>query len=115
MVLLDAGKTLQSGPPAQVFTSPRNARVAELVGIQNHFPGRFHKQEPGWGRLDWVDGRGSVNLRVIDKNRIADGANVSWVIAGDRIDLLPDGSAEGNTLRCESELRMCTRSPGFTS
>jgi molybdate transport system ATP-binding protein len=101
VVILDEGKTLQSGPPAQVFASPRNARVAELVGIQNHFLGRFHKQEPGWARLDWVDGQGGVHLRVIDKNRIADGANVSWVIAGDRIDLLPDGTGEGNTLRCE--------------
>lgn len=100
VVILDAGQTLQAGSPAQVFASPRNARVAELVGIQNHFSGRFHKQEPGWGRLDWGDGR-QISLRVLDKNRIPDGAPVTWVIAGDRIDLLPDGAAQGNTLRCE--------------
>ena len=56
VVILDAGCTLQTGTPAHVFASPRNARVAELVGIHNHFRGRFHKQEPGWGRLDWGDG-----------------------------------------------------------
>jgi molybdate transport system ATP-binding protein len=26
---------------------------------------------------------------------------VTWVIAGDRVELLADGEAEGNTLRCE--------------
>ncbi|MBM3398784.1 MAG: ABC transporter ATP-binding protein, partial [Betaproteobacteria bacterium] len=51
VVIVDAGQTLQTGEPARVFASPRNARVAELVGIQNHFEGRFFKSEPGWGRL----------------------------------------------------------------
>jgi molybdate transport system ATP-binding protein len=99
VVILDAGRTLQSGTPAQIFASPRNARVAELVGIQNHFHGRFHKREPGWARLAW-DQDGTVSLRVIDKNRIDDGAQVTWVIAGDHVELLPDGEAQGNTLRC---------------
>jgi molybdate transport system ATP-binding protein len=100
VVILDAGQTLQSGSPAQVFASPRNARVAELVGIQNHFGGRFHKHEPGWGRLGW-GGREQIVLTVVDKDRIPDGASVTWVVAGERIDLLPDGVAQGNTLRCE--------------
>jgi molybdate transport system ATP-binding protein len=97
VVILDAGVSLQSGTPAQVFASPRNARVAELVGIQNHFRATFHKEGPGWARLEW----GGLSLRVLDKNRIADGAPVSWVMAGDAVELLPDGAAEGNTLRCE--------------
>jgi molybdate transport system ATP-binding protein len=100
VVILDEGRTLQSGTPAQVFASPRNARVAELVGIQNHFRGRFHKQQPGWARLTWGEDE-TVSLRVVDKNRIDDGAVVTWVIAGDRIELLADGDAEGNALRCE--------------
>jgi molybdate transport system ATP-binding protein len=101
VVILDRGETLQAGTPAQVFTSPRNARVAELVGIQNHFSGRFHKQEPGLARLDWGVSPSQVSLRVLDKNRIPDGAGVTWVIAGDRVDVLPDGDADANTLRCE--------------
>jgi len=100
VVILDAGRTLQSGTPAQIFASPRNARVAELVGIQNHFRGRFHKQQPGWARLGWGEGD-KVSLQVIDKHRIDDGAQVTWVIAGDRVEVLPDGDAQGNTLRCE--------------
>jgi molybdate transport system ATP-binding protein len=99
VVILDAGETLQTGTPARVFASPRNARVAELVGIQNHFHGRFHKREPGWAQLDWGES-GAVGLRVLDKNRIDDGAAVTWVVAGERIDLLPDGPGDQNLLRC---------------
>jgi molybdate transport system ATP-binding protein len=117
VVILDAGTTLQSGTPAHVFASPRNARVAELVGIHNHFKGRFHKREPGWGRLQWGED-GAVTLRVADKNRIPDGASVTWVVAGERIDLLPDGVPEGNTLRCRivellalGETSLCTLEP----
>jgi molybdate transport system ATP-binding protein len=117
VVILDAGHSLQTGTPADVFASPRNARVAQLVGIQNHFHGRFHKHEPGWGRLEWGEGA-AVELRVLDKNRIPDGAAVTWVIAGERIDLLEDGVAEGNTLRCKvleqlalGETSLCTLQP----
>ena len=89
IVILDAGETLQSGTPQRVFTSPRNARVAELVGIQNHFQGRFHRDLPGWGRLEWFDrpGAGGATLRVIDKNRLEDGVDVTWVVAGESVDV----------------------------
>jgi molybdate transport system ATP-binding protein len=89
VVILDAGQTLQSGPPAQVFASPRNARVADLVGIQNHFKGRFFKQQAGWGLLRWADELkgASLDLQVRDKNRLKDGAAVSWVLAGEQVDV----------------------------
>jgi molybdate transport system ATP-binding protein len=100
-----------------VFASPRNARVAQLVGIQNHFRGRFVKQDPGWGRLLWGEER-AVALRVPDKNRIADGAAVTWVIAGDGLELLPDGPEEENVLRCVlaeqmalGEISLCSLQP----
>lgn len=117
VVILDAGETLQAGTPAQVFASPRNARVAQLVGIQNHFRGRFAKRNPGWGRLLWGDER-PVALRVLDKNRIADGAAVTWVIAGDGMELLPDGPEAENVLRCVlaetmalGEISLCSLQP----
>ena len=57
-------------------------------------------------------------LRVPDKNRIPDGASVTWVIAGERIDLLPDGEPDENTLRCRilellalGETSLCTLEP----
>lgn len=86
MVIIDGGTTLQQGTPAQVLSQPRNARVAELVGIQNHFDGVFeHGDEPGWGRLRWGTAEGAPTLRVRDKRRIEPGASVTWVIPAEHI------------------------------
>lgn len=131
VVIVDAGQTLQTGEPARVFASPRNARVAELVGIQNHFEGRFCKDQPGWGRLCWTDPQApasTIDLRVIDKNKIDDGTRVTWVLNGEQVDVLADGGAldqaneradAGATrLRCRlvevlslGEISLCTLSP----
>ncbi len=97
MVILDRGRTLQQGTPAQVLAQPRNARVAELVGIRNHFEGVFQRTgEPGWGRLHW--GR-SVQLRVRDKARIADGTAVTWVVPAEHVAVHDTQPAGPNVLR----------------
>ncbi len=126
VVILDAGESLQSGPPATVFASPRNARVAELVGIQNHFRGRFFQSgpadAPGFGRLAWHAGAPEVpqiSLCVVDKKRLDDGAEVSWVVAGELLDLsLAAGPLAQNTLACTlrevlalGEISLCTLVP----
>ncbi len=126
VVIVDAGQTLQTGEPARVSASPRNARVAELVGIQNHFEGRFFKNQPGWGRLRWTDAdrlQQSIDLTVTDKNKIGDDTPVTWVLNGEQVDVLGDGDAvetvAGQTrLRCQllevlslGEISLCTLSP----
>jgi molybdate transport system ATP-binding protein len=95
VVIVDAGTTLQSGPPERVLRSPRNARVAELVGIHNHFAGQFYSTPApsvyvpaamtGLGQLHW----GSQVLNVQDKGKIANNTQVTWVIAGDLVNVLP--------------------------
>ncbi len=96
------------------------ARVAELVGIQNHFRGRFHKDRPGWARLQWLGAQASVELQVTDKNRIDEGTAVTWVLNGEGVDVLPDaaGQEEANLLRCRlqevlplGEISLCTLAP----
>ena len=127
VVIVDAGQTLQTGEPARVFASPRNARVAELVGIQNHFEGRFFKDQPGWGRLRWTDAASSdagLDLAVFDKNKIDDGTRVTWVLNGEQVDVMADGEPHsavqpGHTrLRCQllevlslGEISLCTLRP----
>lgn len=124
VVILDAGVTLQSGPPAKVFSSPRNARVADLVGIQNHFRGRFRRQPGDVGRLHWDDGLGGgLELQVIDKHRLEDGVAVTWVLAGEQVDVLlpdvaPDAGMSPNRVPCEltemlslGETSLCTLVP----
>jgi molybdate transport system ATP-binding protein len=127
VVIVDAGQTLQTGEPARVFASPRNARVAELVGIQNHFEGRFVKGEDGWGRLCWTDPaqpEAELALAVFDKNKIDDGTRVTWVLNGEQVDVLADGELPGHwepghtRLRCQllevlslGEISLCTLRP----
>jgi molybdate transport system ATP-binding protein len=87
MVILDRGRTLQQGPPP---------RVAELVGIRNHFEGMFQRTgEPGWGWLLW---RGAVQLRVRDKGRIADATPVTWVVPAEYVNVHDARPAGPNVL-----------------
>ena len=108
VVILDGGESLQSDSPARGFVSPRNARVAELVGIQNHFRGRFFQHgpddAPGCGRLVWHGealGGARIGLRVIDKKRLEQSAEVSSAVAGELLDLSLHADPEAlNTLAC---------------
>jgi molybdate transport system ATP-binding protein len=103
VVIIDGGTTLQSGPPERVLSSPRNARVAQLVGIHNHFAGQFVRSATpgGHATVHW----GGCALQAIDKDRIADHSAVTWVLAGDSVQVLAaqtHPSAEGdNLLPCQ--------------
>ncbi len=109
VVIIDAGTSLQSGTPSQVFSSPRNARVALLVGIQNHFSGVFYRNvtvqssyiainneanlQANGGVLQW----GHLRLRVTDKGKIDDNTAVTWVLAAQHLEIRA-ASAGGNAL-----------------
>ncbi len=104
VVIVDGGTTLQSGPPERVLRSPRNARVAQLVGIHNHFAGQFYSApapstyvpptQDGMGQMHW----GSLVLHVPDKGKIANATAVTWVMAGDLVQVVGVGSEEGDAL-----------------
>ncbi len=89
LVVMDGGDILQEGSPAHIHRSPRNARVADLVGIHN----RFHARWLGPGdqahtaRIEWLpqpDAQEGLVLQVRDKGKsIAAGQRVNWVIQGD--------------------------------
>ncbi len=91
LVVMDGGRMLQQGTPAQIYRSPRNARVADLVGIQNRFYGCWEgpADEPGHGWLVWLPGPQAdpagpaVRLKVRDKGRLDVGQRVTWVVQGD--------------------------------
>jgi molybdate transport system ATP-binding protein len=95
LAVIDAGEVLQQGAPAQIHDAPRNARVADLVGIQNRFRGLWLGPDgtTGQGRLRWVgqgsedgaDGADAPTLIVRDKGRLSPGQAVSWVIPSDGI------------------------------
>ena len=78
---------LQQSSPAQIHSAPRNARVADLVGIQNRFQGEWlgAAAAPGQGLLRWTcEGRAAPNLPVLtvrDKGKLSPGQAVNWVIS----------------------------------
>jgi molybdate transport system ATP-binding protein len=117
VVIIDAGQSLQSGTPAQVFGSPRNARVAQLVGIQNHFSGVFYRNvivqssfiatdnEASSATVHGVLQWGSTRLQVLDKGKIADNTAVTWVLAAQHVEISHADDTDGNhdrsnRLRC---------------
>ncbi len=53
-VLIDGGRVLQSGPPAEVFRRPASPYVAEFLGAENVFAGVA--RDLGEAAPDWVDG-----------------------------------------------------------
>lgn len=95
LVVMDAGRVLQTGTPASIHDAPRNARVADLVGIHNRFQGEWlgAAAEPGMGRMRWMapasQGSAGPVLTVRDKGKLPDGQRVTWVIPSDGITLLP--------------------------
>jgi molybdate transport system ATP-binding protein len=102
LVVMDAGQVLQQGAPASIHRAPRNARVADLVGIQNRFHGVWlgPADAPGWGLLRWTGDQGTDDsgtvLRVPDKGRIDPGQAVSWVIHGEGVQLLAAPAEQAN-------------------
>jgi molybdate transport system ATP-binding protein len=118
LVVIDAGRVLQQGAPASIHRAPRNARVADLVGIQNRFHGVWLGPDDasgdadGWGLLRWTSGMPGVAadegtvLRVRDKGRLEPGQAVSWVIHGEGIQLLDaPAQAAGDFCASVTELR----------
>jgi molybdate transport system ATP-binding protein len=97
LVVMDGGRVLQEGTPASIHSAPRNARVADLVGIQNRFQGVWlgPSGSPGRGRLRWqggtADDLAAVELTVRDKGKLPAGHAVSWVIPNDGIVLVDAG------------------------
>ena len=102
MCILERGDTLQDGPPERVLSRPRNARVAALVGLRDIHAGVFRKADSAapTGTLLWGAADGGVALQTTDKGRLADGARVRWVIAGEHVQLHVQPPVGPNVLPC---------------
>jgi molybdate transport system ATP-binding protein len=100
--ILDAGATLQDGPPEQVMSQPRNARVAALVGLRDIHQGVFHTAATagGMARLHWGDAAGGIDLVTHDKGRLENEAHVRWVISGEYVQLHAQATPGTNIVPC---------------
>ncbi len=107
LVVMDAGRVLQQGTPAHIHSAPRNARVADLVGIQNRFHGVWlgPAESPGEGRLRWIGGGAddpaAPVFSVRDKGKLPAGQAVNWVIPNDAIVLVDPGELGPGDFRAE--------------
>ncbi len=83
LCILHRGATLQSGPPQEVKSRPRNALVARLVDLQNVFEGvvREQRESPPLTLIEWPAGR----LEVRRQPEFAAGTRVHWVVPPDNI------------------------------
>lgn len=104
MCILDQGKTLQQATPEHIFLSPRNERVAQLVGLSDIYAGTFYKKDPAnstakvpLAHLQWGQGLHSVVLQIMDKGRLPDQTEVRWVIAAEFINLSLTKTSELNS------------------
>ncbi len=77
MVLLHRGVGLQSGPPEEIMTRPRNAAVARLTGLNNLFEGIVGgRAADGMILLEWQ----GLHLEVHGDQDFAAGTRVCWVV-----------------------------------
>lgn len=92
IVVLDQGEVMQQGSPDRIYRSPRNARVADLLGIANRHRARWlgprdaAERARGTAALEWLTAEGrstGILLTVRDKGKIEPGTEVSWVIQSD--------------------------------
>jgi molybdate transport system ATP-binding protein len=78
MCILHRGETLQSGPPVEVMSRPRNALVARLVDLRNVYEGAVegHDPERGMTRLKWL----GYTLEVKPREEPSVPGPVCWAI-----------------------------------
>ena len=101
MCIIQAGRTLQAGPPEQVIARPRNALVASLVGIRDIHDGVFHKTSlPEQAHLVWGTPGRSITLRTQDKGRIPDATRVKWLAAPQFVQLSRSAHGHDNEVPC---------------
>ena len=102
MAVMDRGQVMQVGTPDEIYKAPRNARVADLVGLDNRFEGIWlGPDEPDWAWLRWTANTTQNNvdapvLRVRDKGKIPAGQAIHWLIPGEGIGLVDESPRAAN-------------------
>jgi len=78
MVLLQRGRTLQDGPPAELMLRPASVAAARLVGLRNLFTGRLERPATDGvsGLILW---RGQL-LEVASTDPCPVGSDVAWLV-----------------------------------
>jgi putrescine transport system ATP-binding protein len=92
LAVMDRGRVLQVGTPAEVYESPCCRHVAEFLGAANVFEGRVLRHRDGFAeiRCDGVE----VALLLPAAPTLGEGAGVAFAVRPEKI-ALDDGPREG--------------------
>ncbi len=76
IAILHRGRTLQSGPPHDVMTRPRDATVARLLDMRNVFEGAIEGHDADRSWLAW----GGLRLEIPPAAQLPPRTRVAWTI-----------------------------------
>jgi ABC-type Fe3+/spermidine/putrescine transport system ATPase subunit len=97
IAVMDRGRIVQVGSPAEVYENPRTAFVAGFIGESNLLAGRLAEQREGQWELVTPEG---WHLRIPGAPGLAAGAPAELAVRPEWMDLFPPGGgpAGGNTV-----------------
>lgn len=90
MVVLQQGKTLQAGPPAEVLGRPVSEEVARLVGFGNLFQTEVLDVDRAQG-VAWVKWGRDARVALNISRRVARGDKLQWGIAAGDVTIVKAG------------------------
>ena len=99
VAVMQGGRVVQSGPPTEVYDTPRTRFVAEFLGTANVLGGTVQGREGAHWVVDLAPGRGTVHeahgtARAADHLQLAPGHGVSLAVRPERLRIGP--VTEGN-------------------
>ena len=99
VVVMNQGRILQVGSPAEVYEYPRTRFVSEFLGTSNLFAGRVGRDAGGGLREFTVKQMGVATvLKVTAPDGVGAGAEVMVAVRPEKITLSAAAPAEGNVL-----------------
>jgi ABC-type Fe3+/spermidine/putrescine transport system ATPase subunit len=99
LVLLAAGRVLQTGTPASVYAEPLDAACALMTGEANILYGQVRELRPGG--FIWTDGRRFIQAATLGAARPSLGADVCLCLRPERVALLAEGEQADNEVEGE--------------
>ncbi|MDH4396181.1 MAG: ABC transporter ATP-binding protein [Limnobacter sp.] len=116
LVVMEGGEILQQGSPADIHRKPRNRKVADLVGIQNRFSGRWLGEcpnQPGFGQFEWLrtlkphdlEQKQGTQFTVPSKGKIPEGYLLNWIIHSDGLRLIGSWDEPSNPLQSKPQIQ----------
>jgi ABC-type Fe3+/spermidine/putrescine transport system ATPase subunit len=95
LAVMNAGRIIQVGTPAEIYTQPADRFVADFIGLMNFVPGRIISREGEVATVELLSGH---RLSVADRSDLRGECFVA--VRPEDISLSPAGS-----IRCQVEVR----------